>query len=234
VTGYLGFFPIDIFVFSRMYSANSRIRFCTQRCSPQSIFFFYHTGSGFTARRTTATQCSLRCFRLPQSLASAFLTVDTTFLILFFVYMLFAVAVFATLELRRGVSDAVPAELPNPQERERRMARRTERHRRDGDFRRDLYGRDAVLFFPRFSAGYMGHSNMNTTLMSGFPMKWSSAKSEKSRKHRRRAARQTGAPVEYDRLRWRGIALATFDGTKWSSGGKGSTAVLRTATVGSQ
>jgi hypothetical protein len=27
---------------------------------------------------------------------------------------------------------------------------------------------------------------------------------------------KTGKPVGYDRLRWRGIALSTFDGRRWS------------------
>src|SRR5260370_26995373 len=28
---------------------------------------------------------------------------------------------------------------------------------------------------------------------------------------------QTGKPIGYDRLRWRGIALTTFDGRRWTS-----------------
>src|SRR5260370_12331192 len=52
-------------------------------------------------------------------LASAVLTVDTTFLFLFFLFLLFAVATYAGLELRRGASGALlpPASsLPDCQE----------------------------------------------------------------------------------------------------------------------
>src|SRR5205814_7262179 len=84
------------------------------------------------------------------------------------------------------------------------------------------------FFFPRFSAGYMGHSNMNTTLMSGFSDDVELGEIGEIKKNTAVVLRvQTGAPVEYDRLRWRGIALATFDGTKWSSGEKGSRAAFQ-------
>ena len=227
VTGYLGFFPIDIFVFSRMYSANSTnpVLYATLFAAIHFLFFIMLVR--LYSATTDRDAMFLAMLSFAAVLASAVLTVDTTFLILFFVYMLFAVAVFATLELRRGVSDAVPAELPNPQERERRMARALSVAVVMLTFGAICTGAMLFFFFPRFSAGYMGHSNMNTTLMSGFSDEVELGEIGEIKKNTAVVLRvQTGEPVEYDRLRWRGIALATFDGAKWSSGVRGSIAVF--------
>jgi len=227
VTGYLGFFPIDILVFSRLYSANSANPVLYATLFAAIHFLFFITLVRLYSATSDRDAMFLAMLSFAAVLASAVLTVDTTFLILFFVYLLFAVAVFATLELRRGVADAVPAELPNPQERERRMARALSVAVALVTFGAICTGAMLFFFFPRFSAGYMGHSNMNTTLMSGFSDEVELGEIGEIKKNTAVVLRvQTGAPVEYDRLRWRGIALANFDGTKWSSGGKGSIAVF--------
>jgi hypothetical protein len=227
VTGYLGFFPIDIFVFSRMYSANSSnpVLFATLFSAIHFLFFITLVRLYSAASDRDAMFLAMLSFAAV--LASAVLTVDTTFLILFFVYLFFAVAVFATLELRRGATDAVQAEIPNPQERERRMARALGVAVTAVTFGAICTGALLFFFFPRFSAGYMGHSSMNTTLMSGFSDEVELGEIGEIKKNTAVVLRvQTGAPVEYDRLRWRGIALANFDGMKWTSGGKGSVAVF--------
>lgn len=227
VTGYLGFFPIDIFVFSRMYSANSSnpVLFATLFAAIHFLFFI--TLVRLYSATSDRDAMFLAMLSFAAVLASAVLTVDTTFLILFFVYLFFAVAVFATLELRRGVTDAVQAEIPNPQERERRMARALSVAVTTVTFGAICTGALLFFFFPRFSAGYMGRSSMNTTLMSGFSDEVELGEIGQIKKNTAVVLRvQTGAPVEYDRLRWRGIALTNFDGTKWSSGGRTSVAVF--------
>ena len=223
VTGYLGFFPIDIFAFSRIYSANSTNPVLYATLFAAIHFLFFITLVRLYSATSDRDAMFLAMLSFAAVLSSAVLTVDTTFLILFFVYMLFAVAVFATLELRRGVTDAVPAELPNPQERERRMARALSVAVAMVTFGAICTGALLFFFFPRFSAGYMGDSSMNTTLMSGFSDEVELGEIGEIKKNTAVVLRvQTGSPVEYDRLRWRGVALANFDGTKWSSGGKGS------------
>jgi len=73
----------------------------------------------------------------------------------------------------------------------------------------------------------MGRTSMNTTLMSGFTDDVELGEIGEIKKNTAVVMRvQTGAPVEYNQLRWRGIALANFDGTRWSSGGRGTVAVL--------
>src|SRR5260370_17141664 len=54
-------------------------------------------------------------------LASAILTVDTAFLALFFVFLLFGVATFVGLEMRRGAKDAISVSPAARSEQERRL-----------------------------------------------------------------------------------------------------------------
>src|SRR5258706_234824 len=104
VTGYLGFFPIDIFVFSRMYSANSTNPVLYATLFAAIHFLFFITLVRLYSATSDRDAVFLAMLSFAAVLSSAVLTVDTAFLILFFVYMLFAVAVFATLELWRGVA----------------------------------------------------------------------------------------------------------------------------------
>src|SRR5260370_39780852 len=77
-----------------------------------------------------------------------------------------------------------------------------------------------VLFFclPRFNAGYLGRASFNPSLMSGFTENVELGQIGEIKKNSTVVMRvQTGKPIAYDRLRWRGIALTNFDGRRWST-----------------
>ncbi len=227
VMGYLGFFPIDVFVFSRIYTANSPNPALYAALIAAVHFLLYITLVRLYSATTDRDALFLTMLSFAAVLASAVLTVDTTFLILFFVYLFFAVATYAALELRRGASDAIQAEIANPRERERRLARALSVAVLSATIGAIVSGGMLFFFFPRFSAGYLGRSNMNTTLMSGFSDEVELGQIGEIKKNTAVVMRvQTGAPVNYERLRWRGIALANFDGTRWSNGSKGAAAVF--------
>src|SRR5437660_217428 len=127
----------------------------------------------------------------------------------------------------RGASDALPAQFANPRERERRLARALSVAVFCVTIGAICAGALLFFFFPRFSAGYMGRTSMNTTLMSGFTDDVELGEIGEIKKNTAVVMRvQTGEPVMYNQLRWRGIALANFDGTRWTSGGRGTVAVL--------
>jgi protein-glutamine gamma-glutamyltransferase len=227
VTGYLGFLPIDIFVFSRMFTANSPNPPLYAALIAAVHFLLFITLVRMYSASTDRDALFLSMLSFAAVLASAVLTVDTTFLALFFVYLLFAVAAFASLELRRGAADALPAQIANPGERERRLARALSVAVFCVTVGAIFTGGLLFFFFPRFSAGYMGRTTMNTTLMSGFTDDVELGEIGKIKQFTAVVMRvQTDGPVSYDRLRWRGIALANFDGTRWTSGGHGSVAVF--------
>ena len=77
------------------------------------------------------------------------------------------------------------------------------------------------FFFPRFSAGYLSRAGIQSTLMSGFTDSVELGEIGEIKKNSAVVMRvKTGNPVGYSMLRWRGIALTTFDGRRWSSSEK--------------
>src|SRR5579859_1046196 len=220
VTGYLAFFPVDIFFLSRMFAAGSPNPALLGGLIAAVHFLLYIMLVRLYSASTDRDTLFLAMLSFAAVLASAVLTIDTTFLILFFVYLLFAVATFASLELRRGAADALPAQVPNPEERERRLARALGVAVVCVTAGAMLAGGLLFFFFPRFSAGYLGRTSMNTTLMSGFTDDVELGQIGEIKKNTAVVMRvQTGSPVDYNQLRWRGVALANFDGTRWTSGG---------------
>src|SRR5215831_3270910 len=227
VTGYLAFFPLDIFVFSRILTANSPNPGLYAAFIAAVHFLLYIMLVRLYSATTDRDSLFLCMLSFAAVLASAVLTVDTTFLALFFVYLLFAVAAFSSLELRRGATGAVSAQIINPHEREKRTARALTVAVFCVTLGAMFTGGLLFFFFPRFSAGYMGRTSMNPTLMSGFTDDVELGEIGEIKRNTAVVMRvETGAPVEYNQLRWRGIALASFDGTRWRSGGRGTVAVL--------
>jgi hypothetical protein len=81
-----------------------------------------------------------------------------------------------------------------------------------------IIGGALFFFFPRFSAGYLGRTSLQPTLMSGFSDDVELGQIGEIKKNSTVVMRvRTGKPVGYPSLRWRGIALSAFDGKRWSS-----------------
>jgi hypothetical protein len=81
-----------------------------------------------------------------------------------------------------------------------------------------VLGSGLFFFFPRFSAGYLGRASFSSSLMTGFTENVELGQIGEIKKNSAVVMRvQTGKPVGYDRLRWRGIALTTFDGKRWTA-----------------
>jgi transglutaminase-like putative cysteine protease len=151
-------------------------------------------------------------------LAAAVLTVDTTFLVLFFIFLLFGVATFVGMELRRGALGAVSPVLHVHTERDRRLNRALSLSALSVATGSIVLGGVLFFFFPRFSAGYLSRASFSPSLMSGFTENVELGQIGEIKKNSAVVMRvQTGKPIGYDRLRWRGIALTTFDGRRWTS-----------------
>jgi protein-glutamine gamma-glutamyltransferase len=148
-------------------------------------------------------------------LAAAVLTVDMLFLVNFSVYIGVGIATFVSMEMRRASRDGVSAGIPQSQ---------------DGQFHRALAGGSALLgiltlagagliflVLPRVSnAGYLRSFATENSITSGF--------SQEVRLGGIGQIQQSSAvvmhvQVTYGRLpvdvKWRGTALANFDGQRW-------------------
>jgi transglutaminase-like putative cysteine protease len=215
---YLIFFPIDMFFVSRSLAANSPNPQLYAALISSVHFLIFVLLVRLYSARTDRDAHFLVMLAFAAVLASAVLTVDTTFLFLFFLFLLFAVATYAGLELRRGAAGAlVPAAAAMP-EAEKRLSRALSFAAVGVSVGAILCG--AVLFFllPRVSAGYLGKTSFNPTLLSGFTDQVELGQIGQIKKSSAVVLRvETGSPVNYPALRWRGNALANFDGRRWTS-----------------
>jgi hypothetical protein len=153
-------------------------------------------------------------------LASAVLTVDSTFLFCFAAFMLTAVATFLLMEMRRsGIAANIQARHSNDPREHRHLAFALVRF--VPALMLLILFCAAALFFvmPRMSAGYLGGYSYGTDFSSGF--------SDHVQLGQIGYIQQSNSVVMhiqidgdkaglYD-LHWRGVSLADFDGHTWSN-----------------
>jgi len=164
-------------------------------------------------------------------LASAVFTVDTNFFFLFVAYLLFAVATFLGLEIRRSASGAVFPPLHTEAARARKFYRAISLAALTVAFGAIFFGALLFFFFPRVSAGYFARTGFQPSLMTGFTDSVELGQIGEIQKDSSVVMRiQTGHPIDYPLLRWRGIALTTFDGHRWYTDDK--TRDLKTSSQG--
>jgi hypothetical protein len=222
VIGYLLYLPIDIFVFARMMAENSPNPPLYAALISAVHFLLFVMLVRFYSAATDRDALFLAMLSFAGILASAVLTVDTTFLILFFLYLLFAAATFSGLELRRGAKGASVPPLRTQPDRERRLARALSLATLTIAFGAMAIGAVLFFFFPRVGAGYIGRTTLHPSLISGFSDVVELGQIGEIKKNSSVVMRvTTGHPIAYGQLRWRGIALGNFDGKRWSSTEKG-------------
>jgi transglutaminase-like putative cysteine protease len=218
VLAYLFFFPVDALLFSRLLTANSPnpSMYAALIATVHFLIFVLIVRLYSATRDRDALFLAMLCFAA--ILASAVLTVDTTFLFLFFVFLLFGVATFAGLELRRGALGSLVAAPPGAAERERRLNCALGLAALSVALGAITIGALLFFFFPRFRGGYFGGADLNPQLMSGFSDEVELGQIGEIKRNYAVVMRvETGQPLSDPLLRWRGIALTTFDGRKWYS-----------------
>jgi transglutaminase-like putative cysteine protease len=218
VVGYLAFLPVDILFLSRFFVGGSSNPPLYAALLAAVHFLIYVTLVRFYSAVSDRDATFLAMLSFAGILAAAVLTVDTTFLIFFFVFLLFGVATFVGMELRRGAVGAVTP-VPNSQlERDRRLTRALSFAALTVALGAMVLGSGLFFFFPRFNAGYLGNASFSPSLMTGFSENVELGQIGEIKKNSSVVMRvQTGRPLGYERLRWRGIALTTFDGKRWTS-----------------
>jgi protein-glutamine gamma-glutamyltransferase len=218
VLAYLVFLPIDILFLSRSLVGNSANPPLYAALLAAVHFLIYVTLIRFYSAVSDRDATFLTMLSFAGILAAAVLTVDTTFLVFFFTYLLFGVATFAGMELRRGAVGAVVPALTAQPERDRRLTRALSFAALSVALGAIALGIVLFFFFPRFNAGYLGRTSFSPSLMTGFSENVELGQIGEIKKNSEVVMRvQTGRPIGYDRLRWRGIALTTFDGRRWTT-----------------
>jgi transglutaminase-like putative cysteine protease len=218
VIAYLAFFPVDALFLSRLSVGSSANPPLFAALLASVHFLIFVSIIRFYSVVTDRDAFFLAMLSFAGILAAAVLTVDTTFLILFFIFVLFGVSTFVGMELRRGAVGAVSPALHTHTRRDRKLNRALSLSALSVSAGSILLGGVLFFFFPRFTAGYLGRASFNPSLMSGFTENVELGQIGEIKKNSTVVMRvQTGRPIGYERLRWRGIALTTFDGRRWSS-----------------
>jgi transglutaminase-like putative cysteine protease len=218
VVAYLLLFPLDVIFLSRSFvSASSNPALYAALLGAIHFLLFVMLIRLYSAT-TDRDALFLTMLSFAAILASAVLTIDTTFLGLFFLFLLFGVATFVGLEMRRGSKGAIAPEVNAQPQQERRLDRALVLAALSVALGAMIIGGALFFFFPRFSAGYLGRTSLQPTLMSGFSDDVELGQIGEIKKNSTVVMRvRTGKPVGYPTLRWRGIALSSFDGKRWSS-----------------
>lgn len=218
VIAYLAFFPVDAAFLSRFLVGTSSNPPLFAALLAVVHFLIYAMLIRFYSATSDRDALFLSMLSFAAILASAILTVDTLFLILFFVFLLFGVSTFIGMELRRGAAGAVvPPQNPRS-ERDRKLNRALSFAALTLALGAIAIGSVLFFFFPRFGAGYMGRVSFSPSLMTGFTENVELGQIGEIKKNTAVVMRvQTGKQIPYNLLRWRGIALAKFDGRRWTS-----------------
>jgi transglutaminase-like putative cysteine protease len=218
LVAYLAFFPVDALILSRFFVSASSNPPLYALLLAVVHFLIFAMLVRFYSASTDRDALFLTMLSFAAILASAILTVDTIFLVLFFVFLLFGVSTFIGLELRRGAAGAVSPAPQVHREKDRKLNRALSLAALSVALGAILLGGMLFFFFPRFSAGYLGRASFSPSLMAGFTEDVELGQIGEIKKNSAVVMRvETGKPIGYDLLRWRGIALTTFDGKRWSS-----------------
>src|SRR3984893_14578113 len=217
VVAYLIIFPLDVLFFSRAFVATSSNPSLFAALLGAVHFLLFVMLVRLYSAATDRDAFFLAILAFSAILAAAILTIDTSFLVLFFIFLLFGVATFVGMEMRRGGKGAIAPPFAQPAQ-ERTLARALILAALSVAAGAIIMGSALFFFFPRFSAGYLGRTSMQPSLMTGFTDDIELGQIGEIKKNPTVVMRvKTGKPVPYAQLRWRGIALSTFDGRRWST-----------------
>lgn len=216
VVAYLFVFPVDLLIFARTLVGDTPNAGLYAGLLASVHFLLFVMVVRLYSVSTDRDAVFLSMLAFAGVLVSAVFTVDTSFLIFFVVFLLFAVAVFVTLEIRKGADGAIFPAFAVGAQREHKFYRALALAVLSLALGAVLLGSMLFFLFPRFNAGYFARSGVGSNLMSGFTDNVELGTIGTIKKDNSVVMRiQTGARVPYPMLRWRGIALTTFDGRRW-------------------
>lgn len=205
---YFLFYAADYFLFSRSFLA-----------ATVHLVLFAVVIRTFSLRRDR-DYTTLAILAFLMVLASAVLTVDSVFLLLFAAFMLMAVATFILMEMRRSASAAQYLARRSESGQEHRHLAFSLVHTTPLLALLIMLAAAAVFFIlPRMSTGYLSAYSFSTDYSTGF--------SDHVQLGGIGQIQQSNAVVMHiqidgDRrgiypLHWRGVSLAHFDGKSWSN-----------------
>jgi protein-glutamine gamma-glutamyltransferase len=214
---YFLFFPIDLWVVSRNLSAGAPNPGLYAALLAAIHLTLFATLVRLFSARSNRDYAFLAMLAVTCMLASAILTVETTFLVALAIFLVLAVSTFVALEIRRGANNAIspPLESGSPLAQQlNRALGITSALVAVGAL---VMGTVIFFLLPRFTAGYLSALNLQPKLMTGFSDNVALGEIGEIQKSSAVVMRVhiDGAPTLGEGVHWRGIVLTTFDGRRW-------------------
>ena len=217
VLGYFAFFPADLLWISRLLAGDAQNPLLFAALLAAIHLMLFAMIVRLYSAVTTRDYLFLAIIACSAVLASAILTVDTTFLAFFFTFMVLAVSTFVGLEMRRGAEGAISPTIEFGTAPARRL--HLALGITSGAIALSALIAGAGIFFllPRFSAGYFSRFDMRPQLISGFTDDVELGQIGEIKRSSAVVMRiqVEGGPAAGRNIHWRGIALTTFDGRRW-------------------
>src|SRR5580700_9466095 len=217
VLAYFLFFPFDLWVVSRALSAGApNPALYSALLAAVHLMLFASLGRLFSAR-TNRDYAFLAMLAVTCMLASAILTVETSFLVALAIFLVLAVSTFVALEIRRGANDAVSPPLDSGSPLAHQLNRAL--GLTSALVAVGTLAIGSVIFFslPRFTAGYLSALSLQPKLMTGFSDNVTLGEIGEIQKSHAvvMRIRIDGEPGRGDGMHWRGMVLTNFDGRRW-------------------
>jgi len=217
VLAYFLFFPFDLWVFSRNLAQGAPNSSLYSALLAAIHLLLFATLVRLYSARTNRDYAFLGVLAVTSILASAILTVETSFLISLAVFLVVAVSTFVALEIRRAASGAVspPLDAGSPlAQRLNRALGLTSVFVAVG-----ALAIGGVIFFviPRWTTGYLSAMNLQPTVMTGFTDNVTLGELALIKQNPAvvMRVRVQGDPSRAADVHWRGISLTDFDGKRW-------------------
>src|ERR1700677_769247 len=217
VLAYFLFLPVDLWVISRGLATGAPNPTLYAALLAAIHLLLFATLVRLFSARTNRDFAFLAMLAVTCMLASAILTVETTFLVALAVFLVLAVSTFVALEIRRGADDAVSPPLESGSPMAHRLNRALGLTSALVAISTLVVGSLFFFAIPRFTSGYLSALSLQPSLMTGFSddvtlgqigqIKQSSA--VVMRIH------VDGDPFRADGVHWRGVVLTNFDGKRW-------------------
>lgn len=217
VLAYFLFFPFDLWVVSRKLAEGAPNASLYSALLAAIHLLLFATLVRLYSARSNRDYAFLAVLAFASILASAILTVETSFLISLAIFLVLAVSTFVALEIRRGAAGAVSPPLEPGTPLAQRLTRALGLTSLLVAVGTLFLG--AVIFFliPRFTTGYLSAMNLQPTLMTGFNDNVTLGEIGRIKKNSAvvMRIRVEDDPSRAEGIHWRGLALTDFDGRRW-------------------
>ncbi|MCL6481252.1 MAG: DUF3488 and transglutaminase-like domain-containing protein [Firmicutes bacterium] len=217
VAAYLALWPVDLWWFSGARAQGAPVPLLYATLLATIHLMLVAMLVRLYSARTVRDYAFLGLLSFAMMLAAAVLTVDTAYLVFFVLFLGLAISTFIGLEMRRSAEGAVGARVEPGSPAAARLYRALRSTSVTIAASMLLLG--AALFFliPRYRAGYLGGYTLQPQLISGFDDDVTLGQIGEIKRNTEVVlrARLTQGAAHAGLLRWRGIALASFDGRRW-------------------